>query len=97
VAFSPGQACVFCGRPILEGEETVGRGQGVAHAVCADRALTDDAHWDQIAAQSGESESAADQNQKPSAPAPTSGRTGCMLLAAASLSSLAATVLAGLP
>lgn len=46
--------CVFCGEPISEGEPTAGRPPASAHAACADAALTDDRHWDAIAASSDE-------------------------------------------
>lgn len=45
--------CVFCGQPIGPDDERTGRGATAAHAACADRALADDAHWDEIAEASG--------------------------------------------
>jgi len=82
VGFEHGHACVFCGQPILHDDEVVGRGDGVAHVACADRALADDAHWDRIAEQSGEAEPEAEDEARRPAPAATTGRTGCVVLVA---------------
>ena len=66
--------CVFCGQPIGPGEERTGRGAATAHAACADRALADDAHWDEIAEASGADDAS------PSGPAPRS--RGCLAIIA---------------
>jgi hypothetical protein len=78
-------ACVFCGRPLEPHQERTGRGESTAHAECADRALADDAHWDRIAAQTGDrgeapSEAPADE------PAQTQARkSGCLAVASMAL------------
>jgi hypothetical protein len=69
--------CVFCGKPIAEGEPMAGRPPAAAHAACADSALTDDRHWDAIAASSGEPMD-ADTSTKPAA-----RRAGCLAAALA--------------
>jgi len=80
-------SCVFCGKPIGDGEPVAGRPPAVAHAACADAALTDDRHWDAIAASSGEQvedEASSEQAAK---------RSGC--LAVALVSAVAIAVLRG--
>jgi hypothetical protein len=69
--------CVFCGKPIAEGEPAAGRAPAAAHATCADRALTDDGHWDAIAASSGE------PVEDDARPEPTARRAGCLAIALA--------------
>jgi hypothetical protein len=65
--------CVFCGNPIGPDEARTGRGASAAHAACADDALGDDAHWDEIARASGVDET----------PAAPSGRSrGCLTVVA---------------
>lgn len=53
------ERCVFCGSPVGADDERTGRGAAAAHAACADRALTDDAHWDAIAEAEGDASSPA--------------------------------------
>jgi hypothetical protein len=67
--------CVFCGKPIAEDEPAAGRPPAAAHAACADSALTDDSHWDAIAASSSEPTD-ADASTEPAA-----RRAGCLALA----------------
>jgi hypothetical protein len=74
-------SCVFCGQPFEPGQDRVGRGASVAHPGCADRALADDEHWDQIADQVGEP---GDQPAERRASAPA-GKSGCLALAALAL------------
>jgi hypothetical protein len=57
----PTANCVFCGRPIGPDETMVGRPPSAAHAQCADAALTDDRHWDAIAAASGDADAAEEE------------------------------------
>jgi hypothetical protein len=52
--------CVFCGKPIGDGELAAGRPPMAAHAACADAALADDAHWDRVAAASPEPDETED-------------------------------------
>ena len=66
---------MFCGKPIGEGEPVAGRPPAAAHAACADAALTDDRHWDAIAASSGEPTD-EDVGTKSAA-----RRTGCLTIA----------------
>jgi hypothetical protein len=66
--------CVFCGRPVEEGQLTTGRGDSLAHADCADRALADDAHWDRIADQVGE------RRQEPNEQPAGARKSGCLTL-----------------
>jgi hypothetical protein len=68
--------CVFCGRSIGPDETMVGRPPSAAHAPCADAALTDDRHWDAIAAASGDVEAAEEEPAR----ARTTGerRAGCL-------------------
>ena len=75
--------CVFCGRAISAEEAIVGRPPSAAHQACADAALTDDRHWDAIAAASGDTEAA---DEEP-AQATTTGarRAGCLSVLAAAL------------
>jgi hypothetical protein len=68
-------SCVFCGKPIGEGEPTAGRPPAAAHAACADAALTDDRHWDAVAASSGEPID-DEVSQEPAA-----RRSGCLAIA----------------
>jgi hypothetical protein len=63
--------CVFCGQPIAEGEPTAGRPPAAAHVACADRALTDDSHWDAIAVSSGD-------RMEDEGAEPASLRAGCL-------------------
>lgn len=73
---SPSAICVFCGQAIGPDEAMVGRPPSAAHAACADAALTDDRHWDRIAAASGNLEAAEEEP----AQAQTTGarRAGCL-------------------
>ena len=66
--------CVFCGQPIGPDDERTGRGATAAHAACADRALADDAHWDEIAEASGADDAS------PAGPSPRS--RGCLAIIA---------------
>jgi hypothetical protein len=68
-------ACVFCGLPLADGEPVAGRPPAAAHAACADRALTDDGHWDAIAAASGEPVDEEARTQ------PSARRAGCLAIA----------------
>jgi hypothetical protein len=75
--------CVFCARPIGVGEPMAGRPPAAAHAACADRALTDDGHWDAIAASSGlpmDDEASTE---------PTTRRAGCLAVTLVALAILA--------
>ena len=68
--------CVFCGRVLGADEAMVGRPPSAAHQVCADAALTDDRHWDAIAAASGDTEAA---DEEPTQTTPTGARrAGCL-------------------
>ncbi len=67
-------ACVFCGQPIGPGEATAGRAPMAAHAACADAALADDAHWEEISAGSAEGGDVATEE----GPKPPGGRAGCL-------------------
>lgn len=53
-------ACVFCERPITADTPSVGRPPIAAHATCADAALADDRHWDEIATGTPEPDEPAD-------------------------------------
>jgi hypothetical protein len=75
MAFEGSNTCVFCGRPIGEGAPTAGRPPSAAHAACADAALTDDRHWDAIAAASGEPISDEVGSE------PAAQRSGCLAVA----------------
>jgi hypothetical protein len=66
--------CVFCERPIAANTPSVGRRPIAAHAACADAALADDRHWDEIATGTPEAEA-------PSEAAVPAGRTGGCLAA----------------
>ena len=79
-------ACVFCGQPIGPGEETAGRAPMAAHAACADAALADDAHWEQISAAGGE-------NDQEPAVRPATRSAGCLAVGLLALALLTAFVL----
>jgi hypothetical protein len=90
--------CVFCGEPILPGEETAGRGPIAAHARCADAALADDDHWEAIAA-AGQETAPDEADAGGSTPAGAATRqAGCLgmvattILASASLAILVLTL-----
>lgn len=85
--------CVFCGKPIEAGDERAGRPPMAAHAACADAALADDIHWDEVAARSGDvgaGEDQAESSEAQPAPAGRRGRAGCLTLVLAALLALAA-------
>jgi hypothetical protein len=67
--------CVFCDRPITPDAPSVGRPPIAAHATCADAALADDRHWDEIATGAPEPEEEA--------ATPPPGRTGGCLAGSA--------------
>lgn len=67
---------MFCGRSIGPDEAMVGRPPSAAHQACADAALTDDRHWDAIAAASGDAEAADEEPAQ--ATATGARRAGCL-------------------
>jgi hypothetical protein len=68
--------CVFCERPITPDAPSVGRPPIAAHAACADAALADDRHWDEIATGAPEPEESPDPTVPPTRTA------GCLAVAA---------------
>jgi hypothetical protein len=68
--------CVFCERPITADAPSVGRPPIAAHAACADAALADDRHWDEIA-------TGAPEPEEEEATTPPTGRTGSCLAVSA--------------
>ena len=76
--------CVFCERPITADTPSVGRPPIAAHAACADAALADDRHWDEIATGTPEPEEPSD------AAAPPAARSGgCLAVSALALIAVA--------
>jgi hypothetical protein len=76
--------CVFCGNPIGPDEARTGRESSAAHAACADRALGDVEHWDEIARAAGIDDEPAGE--------PSRRSRGCLMVVAVVL--IAALVLA---
>lgn len=78
--------CVFCGQPIQPDQPTAGRPPMAAHATCADAALTDDAHWDRVAAATPEPDADASADVAPATHGGSGARGGgCLALLVAAL------------
>lgn len=78
-------SCVFCGRPIGPDEPSSGRPPMAAHASCADAALADDRHWDDVASFGTDEEEAAPAEE----PTPERARgAGCLTLVVVLLAAL---------